>query len=352
MKFVRLEAVRGFAATYVCLGHVVILNLGSSGIFADLFKFGQEAVMVFFILSGFVIAWATSRGEGEAEPFSRYFLKRFTRIYSVWGIAVLAMFLMESIEHLEPVWESPGRLLGNFLMLQDFKYGKPGVICGPVYGATPLWSLHYEWWFYMLFPLVLLLKGAEHRTHMVGMLAILGGVSYALIPNPVSRICLYFGVWWVGVHFATVLRKKGSIEFRDAIVPVSYVLLSTLPLCVLCSWWMFEGRRWSIGEHPLLELRHLVSSVVLVGLAFLWRQMNWLGFRYTIQLFAFVAPISFSLYVLHYKGVVYAKYLGFIGVPLLEFALYVVVTVLLCVFSEIYFYKYFRSWLLPAKRIP
>ena len=151
MKFHRLEAVRGFAAFYVCLGHLVLAAFNDGGILRNVFKFGQEAVMVFFVLSGFVISWVTSREGVPRETFSQYFLKRFVRIYSVWFLALIAMFAMASATARAPVFESPARLIGNMLMLQDFENGKPAVICSPVYGNTPLWSLHYEWWFYMFF---------------------------------------------------------------------------------------------------------------------------------------------------------------------------------------------------------
>ena len=37
------------------------------------------------------------------------------------------------------------------LMLQDRSYAKPGVWVSLVGGNAPLWSLSYEWWFYMAY---------------------------------------------------------------------------------------------------------------------------------------------------------------------------------------------------------
>ena len=122
MKFHRLESARGFAAAYVCAGHLALAK-PSLGSLAFAFKFGQEAVMVFFVLSGFVIYWATSKPNVPRERFGRYFAKRFTRIYSVWFLALCAMFVMSSVSAGKIVLESPARLLGNALMLQDFASG-------------------------------------------------------------------------------------------------------------------------------------------------------------------------------------------------------------------------------------
>jgi peptidoglycan/LPS O-acetylase OafA/YrhL len=51
-----LEAVRGGAALYVFLGHFIIsLIVNKNSLFLIPFRFGQEAVILFFLMSGFVI---------------------------------------------------------------------------------------------------------------------------------------------------------------------------------------------------------------------------------------------------------------------------------------------------------
>jgi peptidoglycan/LPS O-acetylase OafA/YrhL len=349
MKFHRLEAARGFAATYVCVGHLVLANQ-SHGPLANAFKFGQEAVMVFFVLSGFVICWATSNPNKPREPFRRYFAKRFARIYSVWFMALFAMFAMSSITEGRIVLEPPARLLGNILMLQDFSGAKPNVICVAIYGATPLWSLHYEWWFYMLFPLILLIPNWKIRSHAVGALCVAGSLSYAVLPNPLSRIFLYFGIWWIGAHAASVMRQRNRILLWDVAVPVGYVALASLPMLARCATWFYRGEAMFPGFHPMLETRHLLSSILLVVLAFVWRRLGWIGFRWTIGLCTFVAPISFSLYVVHFNSVVRATYLEFLGSPMIEMAAYIVLTIVFCAFAELIAYPRIRSALVPTPK--
>ncbi|MCC9656084.1 acyltransferase family protein [Rhodopirellula halodulae] len=350
MKFHRLEAARGFAAVYVCVGHWVLAN-PSLGKVAHAFKLGQEAVMVFFVLSGFVIFWATSKPNMPIEKFRTYFAKRFTRIYSVWALAVVAMFTMASIAAGRLVFETPRRLLGNAFMLQDFVSAKPATICGPLYGNSPLWSLHYEWWFYMLFPLVFLVKDWRVRSHVVGSICVLGGITYALQPNPLSRIFLYFGIWWIGAHAAAVMRNLGQVRVKEIVTPLCYVALASVPMIVLCVAAFRRGDSLFLGIHPVLETRHLIGAIVLVLLAFAWRQSNWFGFGWTISAFSAVAPISFSLYVLHYNSIVHATYLSFLGSPVLELLAYVTITVAFCVFAEIVVYPRVRRWL-AGKTVP
>jgi peptidoglycan/LPS O-acetylase OafA/YrhL len=343
MKFQRLEAVRGFAAFYVCLTHLFDLDRMAFPCRMAL-SFGQEAVMLFFILSGFVIRWAAGKRD-SGEPFGRYFAKRFTRIYSVWGCAIAALCLISWAEAGHFVPQPAGRWLGNLLMLQDWRYGRPAVICDPLYGDTPLWSLHYEWWFYMLFPLVNALAAAWWKVHVVGAIAVANAVLYAFLPNPVSRLFMYLSIWWIGVHAAECLRASGTVRLKDLRAPLAYVAVTAIPgLCVTHHWWSV-GKPLGMGVYPVAEPRHLLGAVVLVCLAFMWRRFEWFGFASTLGRFAFLAPISFSLYVIHYRSIGIASYFSFLGNPFLEQGLYVAVTLLFCCGVELVFYPRLRALL-------
>ena len=343
MKFQRLEAVRGFAALYVCLTHM--FHHDSMALpWRMALSFGQEAVIVFFVLSGFVIQWATGR-QDAGVPFGRYFLKRFVRIYSVWGCAVIALCVIAWAEAGHFVHQPVLQWLGNLLMLQDWSYGRPAVICDPLYGDTPLWSLHYEWGFYMLFPLVHALAPSRWRQHAEGGLAVANAILYAFLPNPLSRLFIYLAIWWIGVRAAECLRANGTIRLRDLRDSLGYVALSAIPgLCITYDWWR-TGQPLSLGLHPVAEPRHLLGAVVLVLVAFVWRRFEWIGFAHTIGRCAFIAPISFSLYVIHYRSIGVARYFGFIGSPFVETLLYVAVTLLFCIGVELLLYPRLRALL-------
>ena len=80
MKVYKLEALRGFSLLYVVLHHSLPHKIIVAGInIGNLFRFGQEAVILFFLLSGFVINYAFQTGKNKT--FRTYFLKRFSRIY-------------------------------------------------------------------------------------------------------------------------------------------------------------------------------------------------------------------------------------------------------------------------------
>ena len=84
-----LECLRGFAAIYVLLGHLLLscLQVQHPAV-RFILQFGQEAVMIFFLLSGFVIFWSL-RAE---TTFHQYFLQRARRIYLNAAIAPCQVF--------------------------------------------------------------------------------------------------------------------------------------------------------------------------------------------------------------------------------------------------------------------
>jgi peptidoglycan/LPS O-acetylase OafA/YrhL len=108
-KFLRLDAARGFVALYVVLGHSLYDKLGP---FEPAIRFGQEAVMAFFIISGFVIKWTTSK-IASVTDFRSYFFKRFARIYSIWFPGVLLLVILASMEAGRLALDPPGRFLAT-----------------------------------------------------------------------------------------------------------------------------------------------------------------------------------------------------------------------------------------------
>jgi len=138
VKLVKIEAARGFAAFYVFLHHTFShetlfgLPLGWT------LRFGQEAVMLFFLLSGFVINYSYS--EKQTSSFD-YIFNRATRIF----IPLVPVLFLSYIASAYSIGRLPNievsELLGNLFMLQDASFLKPGVIVDPYMGNEPLWSL-------------------------------------------------------------------------------------------------------------------------------------------------------------------------------------------------------------------
>src|SRR5690606_27535259 len=109
----RLECLRGAAAGYVFLHHYahVVLEPYDRALTKP-FKLGQFAVLVFFVISGFVIYYSTF-SRSDAPRFRAYFIRRFRRIYPpflvVLGITWIAQCMIEGTLA-DPRWRE---LVGN-----------------------------------------------------------------------------------------------------------------------------------------------------------------------------------------------------------------------------------------------
>src|SRR6266436_803526 len=73
-----LDVLRFGAAFTVFLSHYTDSRF-SGGLFWQMQPYGRTAVLVFFVLSGFVIAWVTETRERTLEEYA---LSRLARLYS------------------------------------------------------------------------------------------------------------------------------------------------------------------------------------------------------------------------------------------------------------------------------
>ncbi|CAN5151332.1 acyltransferase [soil metagenome] len=152
-----LQALRGFAAAYVVLFHLVpIMELGASLAWLKTFASGGMAgVHLFFVLSGFVM-WHTTHDKAGTAAAGRFVLKRFARIYlSYWPWLLITSFLF--------LLMAPQVLAGRHFFNETtlFPGGRPFLI-------SVAWTLTYELYFYALFA-GLVLVGRHARLLLLGL---------------------------------------------------------------------------------------------------------------------------------------------------------------------------------------
>lgn len=316
-RLTKLEAIRGLAAAYVALSHLAIEHFGvrQPAIFA------QGAVMLFFIMSGFVICYSTGKvepGESPRGGFKDYFIKRFRRIFPLFVMAMGLGYLADS--YAAGAWVAADRrvLLGNVLMLQDALHWKPGVYFDTFHNG-PAWSLSYEWWYYMMFfPLLVAPVAWRWRKWVVFALATLAFVSSALVVPDVQKkmgfsgwhsfgfanFLLLFPVWWAGVEMAREYQETSRVTIRRQLPSVVVLWIFAFAFAA----WYAQPQHHLYAEVKGIEqemkfeageLKHFGFAAVLLTGGLLWNALGWPLFKQTVGHFERLAPISYGIYIIH-----------------------------------------------------
>ena len=275
IKLEKLEAIRGFTAVYVVFYHLfsrhrlVIYDIDLTA----LFYLGHEAVILFFILSGFVIYYAYEKSVNKS--FKWYFLKRFFRIYIPLLLVFISHYLLECAYSRQFNVLDWWNLTGNLLMLQDVTSIKPNALFEPFLDNIPLWSLSYEWWFYLIFYLFqnTFKKKASIIVYILGVLAT---ISYIPYPNFLNRELMYLVIWWVGADMAQRYFKGQDISLKTLKLPL---LMLSICGCILFLNIVIKhkindikhGLHGVIGFSPWLEFRHFSFALVAILVAIAWK---------------------------------------------------------------------------------
>jgi len=114
---------------------------------------GPIAVSYFYVLSGFIMAIAYYRPNNTA-PFKpgRYWLARFARIYPIYFLALLLMIGAK----IHDAGSDPLTVTLSLSMLQAWVPGYPLTL------NAPGWSISVEMFFYLCFPLLMLMVKRHH----------------------------------------------------------------------------------------------------------------------------------------------------------------------------------------------
>jgi peptidoglycan/LPS O-acetylase OafA/YrhL len=156
---VTLDALRAVAAQMVCVGHgLVYFQVGAAARPPYLPSMQNVGVLLFFLMSGFLITATLVRKSSDPDyTFARYFVDRFSRIYSGLVPALAFVFVVDGLTIWltgEPTilryYDLP-TLLASLAMLPGYHgiYDQSYLQWSAFGSASPLWTLGIEWQIYM-----------------------------------------------------------------------------------------------------------------------------------------------------------------------------------------------------------
>jgi peptidoglycan/LPS O-acetylase OafA/YrhL len=313
-----LDLIRGLAAAAVTFQHLRALLLLdwpdtsvhsplSAGVYL-LAKFAHPAVIVFFVLSGFLVGSSGIRSvQNRTWSFPRYLLHRVLRLEIVLLPALLLGLLWDTLgSHVlaSPFytagWFSRSinlgwpALLGNAAFVQD--------ILVPNFGTNAaLWSLAYEFWYYVLFGL---LVTAAIRTTRLWLRFVLAALILAIAWFTGFGIMALASLWFLGLGIYLLPRMSLSNRRRTALLILSTLLF----LAFLGATFGRPAPRWAL-LHPLAV--DLTTGILFSFVLYAVLHANPARPRYQKIAHRIAAP-TYTLYANHLPAIVLL--LAWIGV--------------------------------------
>lgn len=181
-------------------------------------ELGRESVIVFFVLSGYVIAYSTAV---KQQLFKDFIVARCARVYSVALPVLLMAFVLNyfgSTYSSDPV--APSYQISKAYLYIPFHV----LFLGEIWNLSevppwlvPYWSLGYEVWYYVLFATLYYLSPYKR--------IVFGGIVFLMIGH---KLWLLLPIWMSGVLLFHG-QNKFSLSANQARLGC---VLSVLALCV------------------------------------------------------------------------------------------------------------------------
>jgi peptidoglycan/LPS O-acetylase OafA/YrhL len=310
-----LDALRGLLATYVVLGHarwllwaghkswmaqphslwVKALVYASSSL-----RYGHEAVMVFFVLSGFFIHFraAEKLAEGRTPTMNtlEFFKRRADRLLPPYAFALLLTLALDGIGRIFfPLLynAATGDALLDAQMGGNGNFSAAAVLpallvlphsLGVNFGTNgPLWSLGYEVVYYALYPAWLAARRAGAVAAYGGAMIFAIAISFFVKFDFFRSVLIHYPIWIAGAGLAEMLLKR---RFPIGCIAAALVTLAAFsaaqvqpPAAVLIA-------LYSLGGAAAVCAFALLPEVVRTTRAHAWLES--LGLR------------SYTIYVCHF----------------------------------------------------
>jgi peptidoglycan/LPS O-acetylase OafA/YrhL len=297
-----LDGLRLAAALLVVAGHLSYTHLVGPKYLIAFDPLGADAVVFFFVLSGFVIAHVMSRKELDGPA---YFSARAARMLSVAWPALLVTLVADSIGRgVNPgfysnAWWYKDTHPALRLLMNAFFMGQSWVKEVRPFSNGPYWSLAYEVWFYLIWGLFAFSK--RHRYLLALGACVMAG----------PRIVLLFPLWLAGYGLYRLLPKVRTRLTTDILLLVGSAALYVL--------YRKSGYAGHLGEKllPAVLLRHpdwlgrsatfidsyVVAAITLMGFAGTYLSLSRVTMPEGRPFASVVRELSsytFAIYAVHY----------------------------------------------------
>ena len=294
-----LDAIRISAAIAVFLTH---LPGHMGGWLWQLSGLGHEAVILFFVMSGYVISYVTQEKETNVLEYAA---NRFARIYSVALPAILLTIFLFYLGNYIDSYPLDRRGINQqqispiITTISAIFFLNQSWTQITIFSNLPYWSLGYEVLYYIFFGILMFVRGQKKYTFLLILAAIMG-------PN----ILLYLPIWMFGV-WCQKFNSRFKISLDFSVVLFVFTMLMGGYLCLdstqdaidiivnnfLASLdaQITNDNTDHLGSDYLLALAIMLNLIAVNRLS----KSYWVFGESAEKFIRFMASYTFSLYLYH-----------------------------------------------------
>jgi peptidoglycan/LPS O-acetylase OafA/YrhL len=246
-----LDLLRAVSALLVVLCHASNDEFGGRWLRHAFFHTGAPGLIIFFVLSGFVISWTAATKE---KDFKVFIINRLARLWSVAIPALALTYVADRIGY--AINPQTYLVIENWPSLIAHPFNQlamSGVFLNEIWfldvrplSNGPFWSLCYEWWYYVAFGCFMLLRGWTGLLLSLAALAVMG-----------PKIWLLFPVWLMGV----AVHRLG---LRRTLPMTLAIPMFLAPLGVLGVFALYEALHLRSLVEGAIDPRYLSFSIIFV----------------------------------------------------------------------------------------
>ncbi len=303
-----IDCARWIAATLVALHHAHGAFVNQADImtvphappvyvwwFLTAYPFAHGAVVVFFVLSGFLVGGSVIERSAGARPWLRnYLIDRTSRIYVVLLPTIALVFVLDTIgRHIfagagvyempfyqgvfEPAW-----IAATLVSLQGIWF--------PTYGTNvALWSLGMEYWYYIVFALLMLPRSSFYSSGARWGGLALGLVVFCLLALSPSYFMFGAFIWLLGALTRVAPRPLVKSKWLALLAWIAAVTIIRL-----------VTRGAIIEDHPRKEFLDAINALLFANVLLTLRFDIGEGFSWCRARFHHIfADFSYTLYATH-----------------------------------------------------
>lgn len=327
-----MDIARFSAAMWVLLTHAYQIWFPENS--AKIFHYGHSAVVIFFVLSGYVIENTTKN-----KTATQYAVARLSSLYSVLIPSLCIVFLIEislkylNIDQYQLIHR--GASLPRYLMCLSYTNEIWFLSTAPPIDE-PLWSLSFEFAYYLIFGLFFFRKKIKHFNLIF--------IATCIFFGP--KILLMMPIWLMGVLVAKMKKLKITYSLSFLLVFLSLACAVWLVMVVPEYPYVLGTKPWFFAAGFITDA---VVGIFVAAAFYFFPKRNAVFNNSHGRLYYYLrilADLAFPIYILHGPLLVLFKTLyKFQENNLMQLVLVIISVLFISLSLGLIMRKYKKAWI-------